>query len=142
MSSHCFLRSAGLPLQSDKEELQIASSSFSFENSLNPLILSHLKDGYPDIALIAKTLGMSTRSLQRRLAEKHISYSLLIEQVRFEQTIHLLKDSDQKITDIAFNLGYEEQANFTRAFKRWTGISPSHYRRLYLKTDTVASKMS
>lgn len=137
MISHCFLKSSRLPLQQDEENLQITDSSFSFTNSLNLLILSQLTDGYPGVALIAKALGMSTRSLQRQLAQKHMSYSLLVEQVRFNQAIHLLQDPDLKLIDIAFRLGYEDQANFTRAFRRWTGISPSQYRHLHLKTNAV-----
>lgn len=142
MVSYCFLKSSGLLLQQDEENLQLAGSRFNFVNSLNSLILAQLKDGYPDIALIAKALGMSTRSLQRRLAQKHISYSLLVEQARFDQSICLLQDPDQKLIDIAFSLGYEDQANFSRAFRRWTGISPSQYRHLCLNADTAASKIS
>jgi AraC-like DNA-binding protein len=97
-------------------------------NSCRQLILSLLPSGYPEVAILAKAAGTSVRSLQRQLSEEGLTYSRLIEQVRYDQAVKLLKHPDVKLTDIAADLGYTDSANFTRAFKRWTGMSPTKFR--------------
>jgi AraC-like DNA-binding protein len=76
---------------------------------------------------------MSIRTFQRRLEDSNLSYSDLIDQIRFERATELLEDRTMKFIDIAFDLGYAEPANFTKAFKRWTGVSPPEFRNLHLK---------
>ena len=71
----------------------------------------------------------SIRTLQRRLAEDGLTYSQLISRLRYQQAIHWLVNSDLKIIEIAAELGYQDAAHFTRAFKRWTGVSPQTFRR-------------
>jgi AraC-like DNA-binding protein len=93
-----------------------------------------LKDGYPSLAQAAAATKMSCRSFQRQLARNHLTYSLLIDQVRLEIAIRLLQDPTLKIIEIAFELGYEDPGNFSRAFKRWTGSSPSTFRHIHLNT--------
>jgi AraC-like DNA-binding protein len=63
------------------------------------------------------------------LTEADLSYSHLVEQVRFNLAISWLQDPSLKIADIAAELGYNDPANFTRAFKRWTGVSPLRFRQ-------------
>lgn len=96
--------------------------------SCRQLILSLLPNGYPEVTVVAKAAGMSVRSLQRQLAGEGLTYSRLIEQVRYDQAVKLLKQPDVKLIDIAADLGYTDSANFTRAFKRWTSMSPSKFR--------------
>ncbi len=107
-------------------------SSDSFADSLRQLILLLLSEGYPSLSTAAKALGISARTFQRRLEENNLNYSQLVEQVRFEQASRLLQDPDNHVIDIAFDLGYGDAANFTRAFKRWTGVSPREFRHSYL----------
>lgn len=66
-----------------------------------------------------------------RLAAAHLSYSELVELVRFHAALEALADPDQKLIDIASQLGYYDQATFTRAFRRWTGVAPGAFRRQY-----------
>lgn len=119
--------------QSDYETLQSSAPSPGFFESLQQLLRSLLRDGYPDIDLVAEIAGMSTRSLQRRLAENDLSYSHLVEQVRFEMAVHWLQNADIKLIEIAAELGYTDAANFTRAFKRWVGVSPRQFRYQHIK---------
>lgn len=119
--------------QSDYETLQSSAPSPDFLESLCQLLRSLLRDGYPDIDLTAEIAGMSPRSLQRRLAENDLSYSYLVEKVRFEMAVDLLQDADIKLIEISAELGYADAANFTRAFKRWAGISPREFRNQQIK---------
>lgn len=116
---------------------EILQPSALAANSLEVLrqrLRSLLEDGYPPIDLAAETVNMSRRSLQRQLAEEHLTYSLLVDQVRFEVAVGLLQDPTLKLIEISLELGYEDPANFSRAFKRWAGISPSTFRRIHPST--------
>jgi AraC-like DNA-binding protein len=116
----------------DYETWWVSSPATDFVGSARQLVRSYLPDGGLPIAFAAEAAGLSTRSLQRRLAEKGISYSRLIDQVRFSVAVELLKDPSVQLTNVSLELGYTEPATFTRAFQRWTGILPSEFRHLHL----------
>jgi AraC-like DNA-binding protein len=82
----------------------------------------------PKLARVAATLFVSERTLKRRLQEEEASFQQLVDQVRLERAQELLRSTGMNLSQIADALGYADAANFTRAFKRWTGTSPSHYR--------------
>lgn len=91
--------------------------------------LAHaLSEGVPTISDIAGKLAMSGRSLQRRLAERGLSYQELVDDTRRELAEKLLATSDTPLADIAFLTGFAEQSSFNRAFKRWAGQTPRSYR--------------
>ena len=75
------------------------------------------------------TSPVSCRSLQRILAGHGLTLRRLLDQVRFERACELLEDDSARLVDIALDLGYSDQAHFTRAFRRWTGETPGAYRR-------------
>jgi len=77
---------------------------------------------------IARDLHMSRRSLHRRLAEVDASYRSLVDDTRRDMALRYIQDPQKSATDITFLLGYSQQSAFTRAFRRWTGMSPSEYR--------------
>lgn len=77
---------------------------------------------------VAKRLHVSTRTLKRRLAENNTSFSDLVDEVRRQRALLLLEDRSLGIGEIAHRLGYSDVANFTRAFRRWTGRSPAAFR--------------
>jgi AraC-like DNA-binding protein len=77
---------------------------------------------------LASDLHMSRRSLQRRLAEADASYQSLVDETRRDMALRYLRDPAKSATDITFLLGYSQQSAFTRAFRRWTDMSPSEYR--------------
>lgn len=101
-----------------------------FSVSVRQAVRTLLLDGYPDVRLTAGAIGMSVRTLQRRLGESGLSYSGLIEEERFRTAVRLLADPSVKVTHVAIELGYTDLANFTHAFRRWTGVSPSEFRRV------------
>jgi AraC-like DNA-binding protein len=73
---------------------------------------------------------MSNRTLQRRLAAHGVSFNELIDQIRFDMAKQLLEDKVISVTDISGELGYTDPASFTRAFRRWAGVSPRQHRKL------------
>jgi AraC-like DNA-binding protein len=83
---------------------------------------------YPTIDDMAHRLGIPVRTLQRRLRESGLSYSGLVEQTRHELACRLLDKPDAKAATVARALGYSDPSSFSRAFRRWTGISPRAYR--------------
>ena len=82
----------------------------------------------PKLARVATTLFVSERTLKRRLQAEEASFQHLVDQVRLERAGELLQQTAMNLSQIADALGYADAANFTRAFKRWTGQSPSQYR--------------
>jgi AraC-like DNA-binding protein len=77
---------------------------------------------------MAKALNMSRRTLQRRLAESELTYLQLVDDTRKDLALRYVEDPSMSITDITFLLGFSQQSAFTRAFKRWMGITPTEYR--------------
>ena len=76
----------------------------------------------------AGALGLSARTLQRRLSEQGLSYSRLLAEMRFLKARELIQ-RQEKICDVALRLGYADAGSFTRAFERWAGMSPRQYRK-------------
>jgi len=96
-------------------------------------------DGPPTIESVARAARCSVRTVQRRLREAGLTYTGLLEEVRLEIAARMLEEAEKKVRDIAFDLGYSDQANFTRAFRRWAGVSPSAYRRLRVDRQEFAA---
>ena len=88
-----------------------------------------LSEGLPNMADIARGLGLSARSLHRRLADHGLSFQSLAEETRREIAIGMLEDKGYALSEIAFLTGYSEQSAFNRAFKRWMGVTPTTYRK-------------
>jgi AraC-like DNA-binding protein len=76
---------------------------------------------------IAKNLNLSLRTFQRYLAGEQVSFRQLLDNYRKEETFRMLKQGDYSIANIVHSLGYNEQSSFNRAFKRWTGVTPSEW---------------
>jgi len=62
---------------------------------------------------------------------KGTSYSAVLDQARFQKSRILLKDTDEKLLNISLMLGYENASTFSRAFKRWAGVTPKEFRKLH-----------
>ena len=100
-----------------------------FATSLRLLLAGYLDEGLT-ITDCADLVGMSERTLQRRLAQHETTYNKLLDQTRFDAAKQFLQDKSISVSNIGFELGYTNSANFTRAFRRWTGLSPRQYRQL------------
>lgn len=87
-----------------------------------------LSEGVPAMSDVAKRMGMSARTLQRKLASEDEAFMDIVESVRREVAERLLARSDYSLAEVAFLTGFAEQSTFTRAFKRWTGETPRAYR--------------
>jgi AraC-like DNA-binding protein len=88
-----------------------------------------LSEGLPRMSDIARQLGLSARSLHRRLAEHGLSFQSLTEETRREIATAMLHEDRYALSEIAFLTGYSEQSAFNRAFKRWMGVTPAAYRK-------------
>lgn len=91
-------------------------------------VLERLESGEMSEAQMAKALHLSRRTLQRKLADADTSYQKLVDEMRRDLALRYIEDPVRSITDITFTLGFSQQSAFTRAFRRWTGLSPSDYR--------------
>jgi AraC-like DNA-binding protein len=103
-----------------------ATSTFRIgvENEIAPL-LPHGKARAPEVA---RRLGLSTRTLTRRLAAEGLTFSTVLDRLRADLARRYLEDGDLPISKIAWMLGYREVSAFTHAHKRWTGRTPREAR--------------
>lgn len=97
----------------------------AFQRQLKQLIQDRLPDGDPSQEDIAQRLSMTTRSLQRRLADDGTTYREILNDLRHKLALEYLSQGIYSISEVAYLLGFAELSAFTRAFKRWTGVSPS-----------------
>ncbi len=92
-------------------------------------IAAGLNGEAPTLARLARQLGLSPRSLQRKLESDGTSFVALLDEVRHERADLMLRSPDVAVSEVSWVLGFSEQSAFTRAFKRWTGRSPQEFRR-------------
>ena len=88
-----------------------------------------LSNGVPQAADVARGMGMSERTLYRRLADEGLTFREVLVEAQSKLAQDLLRDSDSSIAEIAFLTGFSEQSTFSRAFKRWVGQAPAQFRQ-------------
>ena len=102
------------------------------------ILAEHMRQGIElrleDVALAVSAsdpawTGTTPRQLQKRLAEQGLSFTELVEEVRRERALRLLRDTDRALGEIAVDCGYTEVSPFHRAVKRWTGLTPLQVRQ-------------
>ena len=118
------------------EELSNYDDSASLEHRVRIQVSQALSQGVPRISDVAGCLGMSGRTLQRRLSEQGYSFQNLVDESRRELAVRLLKDTGYPLAEVAFLTGFSEQSAFNRAFKRWAGQTPRSFR---LKVQSAPS---
>jgi AraC-like DNA-binding protein len=86
--------------------------------------------GVPGFEAVASDLGLSPRTLRRRLSEEHTSFRRIADELRAEMAIKYIRETDLSLDEIASTLGFSEPAAFRHAFRRWTKAAPSRFRDL------------
>lgn len=102
-----------------------SSVNANFTSKVQHLLASLLHLGEPLREDIAKQLAMSERTLQRRLAEEHTSFTKLVDDTRREMAQQYLRSGQLSLKKLSFQLGFSEPSTFYRACKRWFGRSPT-----------------
>jgi AraC-like DNA-binding protein len=92
-------------------------------------LLESLQGGPLTADDVAARMGVTRRTLTRRLSQHGTSFKALLDEVRRQAATHYLERTDHSLVDIAFLLGFSESSAFVRAFKRWHGVAPTTYRR-------------
>ena len=121
--------------ETDRESVPPHQSVGRLETVTNPVpLLSRVLESYvtePDLSLelVADIAGLTPRSLQRLLKAHQSSYRQLLNAARLGYAKHQLQSNRQRISEISKRLGYSDASHFNRAFKKWTGSTPSEYRR-------------
>lgn len=103
--------------------------SLSFTEQVRSLLHQRVLDGRFTAAVVAEGLGMSERTVRRRLAEESMNLRQLIDDTRFELARHLLRDTRLSVAEIGAALRYADPNVFSRAFRRRAKVSPSQWRR-------------
>ena len=133
-------QTADRPLVAANRELAAANDRIAAEylarlqrgdvgSRVKEAVLDHLPSGAPSDEDVARALHLSTRTLQRKLRDEGTTYSAVLEAVRRELAAAYLRDQDLTLTEISYLLGFGDTSSFSRAFKRWTGQSPSARRQ-------------
>lgn len=90
------------------------------------------KDSLADVngTTLASELNMHVRTLNRKLSEYGTSYRRVLDMYRLEKALYLLENPNVAMIEVAYQLGFSDLSTFSRAFKRWTGVSPTHKKEL------------
>lgn len=97
-------------------------------NHVRAHLVESMPSGRVQEEATARALHMSVRSLQRKLKQEGITFKQVLDETRRQLSMSYIKDKHTTINEITYLLGYSDPANFSRAFKRWTGMSPSAVR--------------
>jgi len=109
-------------------EIESLGTETSVEALVEREISRSLSEGIPKMGYVARRLAMSERTLHRRLSERGLSFKAMVEETRRHVAENLLRESRYPLTEVAFLTGFSEQSAFNRAFKRWTGHTPTAFR--------------
>ncbi len=110
-----------------EKEMAKLSGSARFSDELRGVILKKFVSTIPQLPEVAEQLHVTPRTLQRRLKEEGATFQSVVESVKSELAIGMLKKPGLTVSEIAYKLGYMEPNVFRRAFKKWTGVSPKAY---------------
>jgi AraC-like DNA-binding protein len=122
-------------LRSASDRIEALSRRSAFSLRVREHVAAELRQGNPSVANICKLLGMSERSLNRRLGQEQTTYRALVDDLRRQLALQHLEETDRTLEEIAFLVGFSHSAAFHRAFRRWMhGETPSTYRRRMART--------
>ncbi len=118
-----------------ENQLRKYSNHDKVSEKVRSILLSSLQYTFPDIEAVSSRLNMSSRTLQRMLAQENTNFKSLLLDTRFDLAKQFLIQGELNISEIAYTLGYSDLANFSRSFKKFEGISPQQYRNQYQSSD-------
>ena len=115
---------------------QYAEEALARKPQVRPTVRSKAEDVLPKLlphgrataSEVARQLGMSSRTLSRKLAEEDTSFAEILDELRAALAKRYLRDDTLPVSEIAWLLGYGEVSSLTHAFKRWTGMTPRRFR--------------
>ncbi|MEE2730053.1 MAG: AraC family transcriptional regulator [Pseudomonadota bacterium] len=113
--------------QCQREEALLNDSGYVLREKVRQEMV-YGPEGYATLEDISQRLNMTARTLRRKLEEEGTHFKALLEEAKRRDAIQLLDDRHLEIQRVATLLGYQDPANFTRAFRQWTGQTPSQYR--------------
>jgi AraC-like DNA-binding protein len=110
---------------------EYSNAPVEFGRALLEVTRTQMLSGHPEIEHAAAALGLSVRTLQRRLYEQDLSYAKLLQHVRIESAKTMLEERNAPIAEISSSLGYRHSTHFARAFRQNCGLTPREYRRMH-----------
>lgn len=116
------------------DQLWSTSPAKTYAEAVKQVIRSYASECWLGIKQASEVASTSVRTMQRRLSAEQTAYSSVLEQIRAEMAGELLENTDATVGEIAHELGYRHHGDFTRAFCRWAGVSPSEFRRQRRRT--------
>lgn len=111
-----------------EEELRFQRTQESLVGQVKATIKRILAGQRPDLAQVARELGQSSRTLQRKLAESDYTYQDVLAEARHELARHYLLHSGRELNETAYLLGFSDANSFYRAFLQWEGVPPGRWR--------------
>ncbi len=121
-------------------EVALRKPPADYVTAVLELLESYRHDRWLSLEELSECIDTPVRTIQRRLAEENASFTDISIRARITATTSRLRDSDQSITEIAMEMGFSSPSNFTRAFRKITGFTPSRYREIRQSDGTAAFK--
>lgn len=125
-------------LDATLEDMLSAVPNVDFAEQVKQRIRALVAEREVSEELVATPFNMSPRHLRRKLSETQTTYEKLLDEVRMELAIRLIQDGKLNLGRIAFELGFLDPSSFTRAFRRWTGMSPTTFRSQTRQSSTAS----
>jgi AraC-like DNA-binding protein len=110
----------------------VLTANWDDVDRLREVLKAYLADGYPSAQFAAEIIDVSERTLARRLSDRGLKYGELIDEIRFVEAKRLLQQSGARIEDVGTAVGFRDQSNFARMFRRLGGLSPREFQKAAL----------
>ena len=118
-------------------ELKSRNTNTNVREQVKDALRRSMAGKRPTLQFVARELGLSVRTLQRRLIDSKVTFQQLMEHARRELAHHYLKQSTVELNEVAYLLGYEDANSFFRAFQMWEGTSPGEWRWRHHNAEAV-----
>lgn len=120
-----------------EEQLKQFKAEDTFVELVRRAIQDRLTGHRPSIDVIAQTLHMSSRTIQRRLQDAGYSFQRVLDEARHQMACYYLSNSVLELNEAAYLLGFEDPNSFGRSFRSWEGVPPSDWREIHRVSTTM-----